>query len=139
MIFPPLSRATLANISRVEMGNATGIFNLLRNIGGSVGIAISATMLARLAQFYQANLSGHINPFNPVVQSRMESLKQAAIAKGVDAVTAHDMSLEILSRIVRKEAGMMAYNYIFWILGLAFLLIVPMLLLLRRHRYSTQH
>ncbi|RQW85352.1 MAG: DHA2 family efflux MFS transporter permease subunit, partial [Geobacter sp.] len=62
MIFPPLSRATLANIAKVEMGNATGIFNLLRNIGGSVGIAISATLLARLAQFYQANLSGHINP-----------------------------------------------------------------------------
>jgi len=139
MIFPPLSRATLANISRVEMGNATGIFNLLRNIGGSVGIAISATLLARLAQFYQANLAGHINPFNPVVQSRMESLQQAAIAKGADAVTAHGISLEILSRIVRKEAGMMAYNYIFWILGLAFLLIIPLLLLLRRHRYSTQN
>ncbi|MRR07006.1 MAG: DHA2 family efflux MFS transporter permease subunit [Deltaproteobacteria bacterium] len=137
MIFPPLSRATLVNISRMEMGNATGIFNLLRNIGGSVGIAISATLLARLAQFYQANLVGHINPFNPVVQSRMESLQQAAIAKGADAVTAHGISLEILSRIVRKEAGMMAYNYIFWILGLAFLLIIPMLLLLRRHRYST--
>jgi DHA2 family multidrug resistance protein len=137
MIFPPLSRATLANISRMEMGNATGIFNLLRNIGGSVGIAISATLLARLAQFYQANLVGHINPFNPVVQSRMESLQQAAIAKGADAVTAHGISLEILSRLVRKEAGMMAYNYIFWILGLAFLLIIPMLLLLRRHKYST--
>jgi DHA2 family multidrug resistance protein len=67
----------------------------------------------------------------------MESLKQAAIARGADAATAHSLSLEILSRIVRKEAGMMAYNYIFWILGLAFLLIIPTLLLLRRHRYST--
>jgi DHA2 family multidrug resistance protein len=139
MIFPPLSRLTLINIAKVEMGNATGIFNLLRNIGGSVGIAIAATMLARMSQFYQANLSAHINPFNPVVQARMEGLKQAAITKGADAVTAHSMSLEILSRIVRKEAGMMAYNYIFWILGLAFLVIIPMLLLLRRHRCSSQH
>lgn len=137
MIFPPLSRATLINISRVEMGNATGIFNLLRNIGGSVGIAISATLLARLAQFYQANMVGHVNPYNPIMQSKLQGLKEAAIARGADAITAHDMALEIISRIVRQEAGMMAYNYIFWILGVSFLLILPLLLLLRRHHYST--
>jgi DHA2 family multidrug resistance protein len=137
MIFPPLSRATLANIAKVEMGNATGIFNLLRNIGGSVGIAISATLLARLAQFYQANLVGHVNPFNPVLQSRLEGLKDAAIARGADAVTANTTALKILSLIVRKEAGMLAYNYIFWILGVSFLLIMPLLLLLRRQRYSS--
>lgn len=139
MIFPPLSRATLASIPRIEMGNATGIFNLLRNIGGSVGIAISATMLARLAQFYQANLTGHVHLFNPVVQSRFEQLQEAAISRGADGVTAQGISLEIIMRMVEQQAGMLAFNYIFWIIGLSFLAIIPLLFLMRKPRLSGQH
>ena len=135
LIFPPLSTLTLAGIRKEEMGNATGMYNLLRNIGGSVGIAISATMLARLAQFYQANLVGHMNPYNPLLQFRLEELKQAAVLKGIDAVAAHKASLEILYRIVQQQAGMLAYNYIFWIIGLAFLAVVPLIFLLRKPVY----
>ncbi len=136
MIFPPLSTFTLSGITREEMGNATGMYNLLRNIGGSVGIALSATLLARLAQFYQANLAGHVTPYNPLVQFRLEELKQAAVMKGVDAVTSQKASLEAIYRIVRQQAGMMAYNRIFWIIGLAFLGMIPLLLLLRKPRYT---
>jgi len=135
MIFPPLTRATLANIPRVEMGNATGMYNLLRNIGGSVGIALSATMLTRLAQFYQANLAGHVNPYNPVVQSRLRELTEAAMGRGMDAVTSQKAALGVLYRVVGREAGLLAYTYIFWIIGLAFLVIIPFLFFLRRPRY----
>lgn len=135
MIFPPLTRATLANIPKVEMGNATGMYNLLRNIGGSVGIALSATMLTRLAQFYQANLAGHVNPYNPVVQSRFRELSEAALARGMDAVTSQKAALAVLYQVVLREAGMLAYSYIFWVLGLAFLVIIPFLFFLRRPRY----
>ncbi len=136
MIFPPLTRATLAGIPKVEMGNATGIFNLLRNIGGSVGIALSATLLARLAQFYRTNLVGHINPYNPLLQSRLEGLKQGAMAKGMDVVTAQKDSIGIVYRVVEQQAGMLAYNYIFWVISLAFLGVIPLLLLLRRPSYN---
>jgi DHA2 family multidrug resistance protein len=136
MIFPPLTRATLANIPRVEMGNATGMYNLLRNIGGSVGIALSATMLTRLAQFYQANLAGHVNPYNPVVQSRLRELTEAAMGRGMDAVTSQKAALGVLYRVVGREAGLLAYTYIFWIIGLAFLVIIPFLFFLRRPRYA---
>ncbi len=135
-IFPPMTTLTLVGIPREEMGNATGIYNLLRNIGGSVGIAISATMLARLAQFYQVNLVGHINPFNPLLQLRLSELKHAAIAKGMDVVTAQTASLEILYRIVRRQAGMMAYNYIFWVICLSFIAIIPLLFLLKKPKFA---
>ena len=137
MIFPPLSRLTLAGIARVEMGNATGIYNLLRNIGGSVGIAVSVTLLGRLSQFYQTSLAGHVNSFNPVAQMRLSWLKQAAMAKGLDAVTANKAALEIIYRIVRRESGMLAYSYIFWMISLAFLSIIPLLLFLRKPRHTT--
>lgn len=136
MIFPPLTRLTLANIPKVEMGNATGMYNLLRNIGGSVGIALSATMLTRLAQFYQANLVGHVNQFNPLLQSRFRELTEAATAKGMDALSAQKAALGILYRIVERESGILAYTYIFWVLGISFLVIIPFLWFLKKPRYA---
>jgi DHA2 family multidrug resistance protein len=135
-IFPPLSTLTLAGIAREQMGNATGMYNLLRNIGASVGIALTATFLARFAQSFQTNLVGHINPYNPFLQTRLEQLKQAAMAKGMDAVTSHNAALEIIYRIVRRQAGILTYNHIFWIIGLAFLATIPLLLLLRKPGYG---
>ncbi len=132
MIFVPLTTVTLATIPREEMGNATGIFNLLRNIGGSVGIAIAATMLSRYAQFYQNTLVGHITPYNPAAQGKLAALKQAAMLRGVDAVTATKSSLAAVYGMVMRQAGMLAYNRIFWIVGLAFLGIIPFLLLLKK-------
>jgi DHA2 family multidrug resistance protein len=132
MIFVPLTTVTLSTISREEMGNATGIFNLLRNIGGSVGIATAATLLSRFSQFYQTSLSAHVNPYNPMTRSRWMELQQGAISKGIDAVTAQHTALGVLYGIVRKQAAMLAYNYIFWIIGIAFLVVIPFLLLLKK-------
>lgn len=132
MIFVPLTTVTLAAIPREEMGNATGMFNLLRNIGGSVGIAIAATMLARDSQFYQTHLAAHVTPYSPVTRSTLAALKQGVMARGTDAATADSASLALLYGMVRRQAGMLAYNHIFWIVGIAFLAVIPLLLLLKR-------
>jgi len=132
MIFVPLTTVTLSTISREEMGNATGIFNLLRNIGGSVGIATAATLLSRFSQFYQTNLAAHVTPYSPITQSRLAELQQGAVAKGIDAVTAQKTALGIMYGTVLKQAAMLAYNHIFWIIGIAFLVVNPFLLLLKK-------
>jgi DHA2 family multidrug resistance protein len=132
MIFVPLTTVTLATIPKEEMGNATGVFNLLRNVGGSVGIAIAATMLSRYAQFYQNSLVPHINPYNPQFQQTFNSLTAAAQARGVDATTAKQAALAMIYGTVQREAAMLAYNRIFWIVGLAFLVIIPLLVLLKK-------
>ena len=136
MIFVPLTTVTLASISRTEMGNATGMFNLLRNIGGSVGIAMAATLLARYEQFYQTTLVANVNPYSPVWQMRFEGLKQALISKGVNATQADTTALGIMYGALRKQAGALAFNRIFFIIGLAFLVIIPLLLLLKRASHS---
>ena len=132
MIFVPLTTVTLATIPKTEMGNATGMFNLLRNIGGSVGIAISATLLSRYEQIYQNNLVAHITPYNPVWQMRFESLKQMAISKGVALADADKTAMVMMYGAIRKQAGALAFNHVFFIVGLAFLIIIPLLLLLKR-------
>ncbi|OGU15967.1 MAG: EmrB/QacA family drug resistance transporter [Geobacteraceae bacterium GWC2_53_11] len=138
MIFVPLTTVTLASISREEMGNATGMFSLLRNIGGSVGIAVAATLLTRYQQFYQTSLSGHVNPYNPVWQMRFENLKQALIAKGINATQADTTALGMMYGVVKRQAGALAFNHIFFIIGLAFLVIIPFLFLLKRPSHAVE-
>ena len=137
MIFVPLTTVTLATISRTEMGNATGMFNLLRNIGGSVGIAMAATLLARYEQFYQTNLVAHINPYNPTFQMRLGEIKQALITKGISVTQADHSALGMVYGEVRRQAGALAFNRIFFIIGLAFLVIIPLLLLLKRPAHQS--
>lgn len=136
MTFVPLTTVTLATISKEEMGNATGLFNLLRNIGGSVGIAFSATQLSRLSQFYQNTLVSHTNLTDHATREKLAALKQTAIARGMDAVAADRFSLTVLYNIVKRQAGMLSYNRIFWIVGLAFLVIIPFLILLKKPRHD---
>ncbi len=138
MIFVPLTTVTLSSIPKMEMGNATGIFNLLRNIGGSVGIAVSATLLSRYGQFYQNSLVGNINPYSTTWQMQASQIKQSLIAKGIEATTADALSLKIAYGTALKQAGALAYNHIFWIVGIAFLSIMPLLLLLKRPSHQTE-
>jgi MFS transporter, DHA2 family, multidrug resistance protein len=132
MIFVPLTTVTLATIQREEMGNATGMYNLLRNIGGSVGIAIAATLLARYNQFYQNTLVAHVTPYDSTTQHTLSTLKRAATTRGVDMATADKTSLAIIYGNVQRQAGILSYNHIFWIVGITFLVIIPFLLLLKR-------
>ncbi len=134
MIFVPLTTVTLSTISREEMGNATGMFNLLRNIGGSVGIAIAATLLARYNQFYQNVLVSHISPLNQAFRIKQGIIKAGLIAKGMNPFAADKASLSAIYGIVRREAGILSYNRIFFIVGLAFLVIIPLLLLLKKQK-----
>jgi len=134
MCFVPLTTVTLATISREEMGNATGMFNLLRNIGGSVGIAIASTLLARFSQFYQNSLVGHITPLNQAYRLKQAAIKSGFVARGMDSFSAEKATLASIYGIVVREAGILSYNRIFFIIGLAFLVIIPLLLLLKKQK-----
>lgn len=131
MIFVPLSTTTLAAIPRPEMGNATGMYNLLRNIGGSVGIAMSATLVARFSQHYESSLVAHVQPTNPLFQHKLTTLTQTVMARGVPPSEAEQTALALIYQMVKRQAGMLSYNHMFWIIGIAFLAVIPCLLFLR--------
>ncbi len=139
MTFVPLTTVTLATIPRQEMGNATGMFNLLRNIGGSVGIAMAATILSRGEQFYQTALVSHVTQSSPIWQMRLFQIKQALIFRGVPTVQANRGALGMIYGSLRQQAGALAFNYVFWVIGLAFLSIIPLLLLLKRNPHTEEN
>jgi DHA2 family multidrug resistance protein len=130
-VFVPLATATMSNISQEKMGNATGIFNLGRNIGGSIGIATTQTFLVRFAQAHQNYLVDNTNPYNPIFRNMVEGIKRDMIARGSDAWTATYQALSSVYNMVQRQAAMMAYIDIFWIVMVAYALMLPFIFLMK--------
>jgi DHA2 family multidrug resistance protein len=132
LLFVPLTTATMDPIPVQEMGNATSLFNLLRNVGGSIGIAMSDTYLFRQQQMHTNLLGGHVNPYNPGATSMIEGLRHALMARGEDAVTALHQAWGAMFGMVQQQAAMLSFVDTFRLMGLIFLLLLPLLLLMKR-------
>jgi DHA2 family multidrug resistance protein len=123
-LFVPLMALSMAGIAKEKMGNATSIFNLMRNIGGSVGVAIMTTFLARRAQLHQNQLVSHITPGNPATQRMLQSAQAYFQAKGFDQFTASRKALAVLYGMVQRQASMLSFVEAFWVMGIVFLLML---------------
>ncbi|MFC4930167.1 DHA2 family efflux MFS transporter permease subunit [Massilia sp. GCM10023247] len=112
-----LSNFAMNGIAPKDMPSASSLFNMTRNLGGSVGIAMLATSLTNREHFHSARLGESISSYAAPTQERIEQMTQAFIASGVDPATAANQALAALDRIVRREAYVMAYNDGFLIVG----------------------
>ena len=130
-LFIPLMSLAMSHISPQKMGNATSIFNLMRNIGGSVGIAIMTTFLARRTQMHQNHLVAHVTPSNLSALRMLDGLRANFIARGADAATASRKSLAALYGMVQEHAMMLAFVEAFWLMAVVFLLMIPFVALLQ--------
>lgn len=134
MLFVPLTTVTMDPIPKEEMGNATSMFNLMRNIGGSMGIAASTTMLARRVQIHTNLLGADVNPYNPRAQALLAQLRAGLMARGSDAATATRRAYEAIFGIVGKQASIISFVQVFRELGILFLLMIPLILLMKAPR-----
>lgn len=114
-----LSNFAMQGIAPRDMPSASSLFNMTRNLGGSIGIALLATTLTNREHFHSARLGESISLYAAPTQLRIEQLTQSFMAQGIDAVTAGNQALQVLDRIVRRESYVMAYNDSFWIMGIA--------------------
>jgi DHA2 family multidrug resistance protein len=130
-MFIPLSAAAMSHVPRERMGNATSIFNLMRNIGGSVGIAVMTTLLARRQQFHQNRLVEHLLPGQPRTYELLHQFTGFFILKGSDPATASRQALGALYGMVRQQAAMLSFVEAFKVMGLVFLVMIPMVILLK--------
>jgi DHA2 family multidrug resistance protein len=123
---------SMSSIPKEQMGNATSIFNLMRNIGGSFGIAIMTTFLARRTQFHQSSLVANITPGSLKTQALIAGMQGWFHSHGMDAVAAHRKALAATYGMVQAHAAMLSFVEAFWVMGIIFLAMLPFLLLLRR-------
>jgi MFS transporter, DHA2 family, multidrug resistance protein len=135
-IFIPLTNVTLSIISREGMGNATALFNLIRNLGGSFGIAFVTTILARRAQFHQSNLVSHLTPFDMTYQIAVEKLKAFFHLLGLPESMSRLTADGAIYRDLIKQATMIAFNDTFWLMSMMLLATLPLILLFKRPRHG---
>ncbi|TFW33497.1 DHA2 family efflux MFS transporter permease subunit [Massilia horti] len=113
-----LSNFAMAGIAPKDMPSASSLFNMTRNLGGSIGIALLATALTNREHFHSARIGESVSLASNATQTRLDQLTQAFIANGIDPATAGNQAIAAIDRIVRRESYVMAYNDGFWIVGL---------------------
>ena len=127
----------MAELKTSELAQGTGMFNLTRQLGGSLGIAIMATLLTRLTVTAKSVLTDHIVAGDPEVMARLAFMARGLIARGMDPAQAKAAALAILDRQVTAQASVIAFSKIYLLSGILLVAALPMLLLLP-HRQGAE-
>ena len=122
LILVPLSGVATAGISKEQAGSASGLFNMMRNLGGSFGIAVLGTLLTQREHFHSNRLGDNVSIYNLATQQRIDELTQFFISKGTDPITAQAQAYKSIAGTISREAYVMAFNDCFYFIGFALLL-----------------
>jgi DHA2 family multidrug resistance protein len=133
-LFVPLTNATVAGLPMRQIGQGTGMFNLMRQLGGSLGIAIMATMLSRLTKVEKATLTDHVGTYDPMTVERLTALTRGMMSRGMDAAIAKQQALFILDRQISSQASVLAFSRLYLVSGILLVSALPLLLIWRTGR-----
>ena len=131
LIFVPLTNAAMAELKTVELAQGTGMFNLTRQLGGSLGIAVMATLLTRFTTQSKQLLTEHVTTMDPTALGRLDQLTRGLMARGIDPISAHQQALMILDRQIGAQASVLAFSRIYILSGIILLCSLPLLFLFR--------
>lgn len=131
-IMQPVSGVAMASISRSQAGSASGLFNVVRNLGGAVGIAMVGEVLALREHFHSNLISEHLSALDPFTQDRVATLVRQFLALGADPDLAQMRAIAAIDGVARRESFILAFSDCFYLMGAAFLLAVVLVCLLRR-------
>ncbi|PXW22875.1 MDR family MFS transporter [Paraburkholderia caballeronis] len=138
----PLNQASMAAVSREDSGDAAGLYNMARNLGGSVGLAIIGTVIDRRTTFHDAMLRESLSANSVIGQDRVASGAANWLAQTGDAAYSQMRSLAQIASQIHVQATVITYSETFWLLGIALLACVPLALLLKKpapHAPSAGH
>ena len=132
-IFTPLTTAAVGHLRQEQMANATGIYNLMRNLGGSFGIALVSTMIVRRAQVHQALMVAHLTPFDPAYVQRVAATARA-LTPASGSVLAQQQAQGLVYSTLQGQASLWAFVENFRLFGILCLACLPLVLLFKRVR-----
>jgi len=136
-LFIPINVTAFYFIPKEKMNNATGIINLARNIGGSVGIANVATLLSRRAQVHQAILVAHLTPYDAPYRNAAQGAQQMLMTQGSTSTLAHLQAQGLLYGNLVRQANMLAYVDAFSLLGWTFIAMIPLVFFMKTAKPRT--
>ena len=132
LIFVPLTNLALADLPMSKIPNGTGLFNLMRQLGGSVGIALSATLVQRFTAIHRADLAASVTAYSEATRERLAAITNALIARGDVPALAQTKAVGFLNGIVTKQAMMLSFEQLFLLFGVVFVLSLALLPLMHR-------
>lgn len=136
-VMVPLFTLTLSHIRKEEMGNATSIFNLVRNLGGSFGVAFSTTLLTRRAQFHQSRLIDHLTPFDMNYMWSSHQTARVLDYQGFEPAFTNKGGLVVIYKKLLLEASMMSFNDVFYVMSVMLIIMLPLVVCMRYIRYKS--
>jgi DHA2 family multidrug resistance protein len=134
LIFVPLTNASMADLKVRQLAQGTGLFNLTRQLGGSLGIALMATLLSRFTATRHAVLTEHVGAFDAASQSRVDMIARGLMAHGINPIVAKQQALAVLDRQISAQASVLAFSKIYLLNGIILLASLPLLLLWKTGR-----
>lgn len=136
LVFMPLNQASMAAVSREEAGDAAGVYNMARNLGGSIGLAVIGTVIDRRNTFHVASIRESLTANSLLGQDRLAASAAAWFARTGDMAYAKMRALGLLATQIRQQAMVITYSEIFYVLGVALLCCIPLALLLKTPNYG---
>lgn len=137
-MFVPITQFALGGLETKDIHQGTGLNNMMRQLGGSFGIAAVATFIHHRTAFHRSTLLENVNVYDTETQSRLAGFTANFMQRGYDAATAQNMAYKALDGAVMKQSALLSYMDNFWIVGMFFLCCIPLLLLQPKSKPKAQ-
>jgi len=134
MLFIPITTLSLSTLKGRQIGEGAAFTGMMRQLGGSFGVAVIITFMARKTVLHLASINNHLTTTDPNVLNKFAMIKQGFMAKGMDAGTASQSAYKLLQYSVAKQAAVLSYMDAFLYIGMLFLICIPFVLLVRGNR-----
>ena len=132
LLFVPITTLALSTLKGAEIGEGAAFTGMMRQLGGSFGIAIITTMISRLNQQHRVDLIPNISAVNTQTQEQLKGLQHMFMGKGFSFNEALDRAYQVLEGKIMLQSTVLTYMDVFLYLGILFLICVPFVLMLKK-------
>ena len=134
MLFIPITALSLSSLKGQQIGQGAAFTGMMRQLGGSFGVALITTYMARQNMVHRSALVSRLDVNNPSVQQRVKAIQHSFISKGINSEAALKSSYSAMDHIVSKQAAVLSYMDVFFYLGVIFLVCVPFVLMVKGNK-----
>ena len=135
-VFVTLTTVAFSTTAVADINSATSLYNLARRLGGNLGFAVMAILLERRTALHRVNMVGNITESNATFLSYKETLSEMLVRKQIDPHTAQTKAMGLIEQTIDRQATMLAYNDIYWIMGWSFIFVIPFILVLKTNKQT---
>jgi DHA2 family multidrug resistance protein len=134
MLFIPITALSLSTLKGQQIGQGAAFTGMMRQLGGSFGVALITTFMARQNMIHRSALVSKLDVNNPSVQQRVKAIQHSFISKGINSDAALKSSYSAMDHIVTKQAAVLSYMDVFFYLGVIFMICVPFVLMVKGNK-----